>query len=66
VAPCSTTLTTRAVLFCDDRGQRVAAGSLSSARVVRTSRPGRAQVLAEVAQISPLMPGFNTNGANCL
>jgi len=65
VAPCSTTLTTRAVLFCDDRGQRMAAGSLSSARVVRTGRPGRAQVLSESAEITPLMAGFNANGASC-
>ena len=65
VAPCSTTLTTRAVLFCDDRGQKVAAGALSTTRVVRTARTGRAQTLVEVAEISPLMAGFNANGANC-
>jgi len=33
------------VLFCDDRGRRVAAGSLSSARAVRVDAPGRAVVL---------------------
>jgi len=38
---------TRAVLFCDDRGRRAAAGSLSSARSVRIDRPGRAQVRFE-------------------
>ena len=65
VAPCSTTLTTRAVLFCDDRGQRLAAGSLSSARIVRTSRVGRPQVLVEKADITTLMPGFTAGGANC-
>ncbi len=37
----------RAVLFCDDRGRRVAAGSLSSARAVRIDRPGRGLVLQE-------------------
>lgn len=56
----------RAVLLCDDRGQGVAAGSLSRTRVVRTDRPGRARVLQEVADITPLMAGFNLGGANCL
>jgi type IV fimbrial biogenesis protein FimT len=42
----------RQVLFCDDRGRRVAAGSLSAARVVRIDRPGRGQVLQEVANIN--------------
>ncbi len=55
----------RAVLFCDDRGLRVAAGTLSTARVVRTRGPGRAQVLQQVADITPLMAGFNP-AANCL
>ena len=65
VAPCSTTLTTRAVLLCDERGQRIAAGDLSSARIVRTSRVGRPQVLAEQSDITGLMPGFTAGGANC-
>ncbi len=34
----------RAVLFCDDRGRRVASGSLSSARVVSIDNIGRGQV----------------------
>jgi Tfp pilus assembly protein FimT len=42
----------RAFLTCDDRGRRAAAGSLSSARVVRIDRPGRAQVLRETAQVN--------------
>jgi type IV fimbrial biogenesis protein FimT len=61
VAPC--VMANRVVLFCDDRGQRIAAGALSSARIVRTSPAGRAQVLAESPQITALMPGFT--GANC-
>ena len=53
---CPTVLTvTRTVLFCDDRGRRVAAGSLSAARVVRIDRPGRGQVLQETAVINPLI-----------
>jgi prepilin-type N-terminal cleavage/methylation domain-containing protein len=38
-----------AFLFCDDRGQRIAAGSLSSARFVRVDRFGRGQVQSELA-----------------
>ena len=38
-----------AFLFCDDRGQRIAAGGLSSARFVRVDRFGRGQVQAELA-----------------
>ena len=39
----------RPCLFCDDRGRRVAAGSLSSARVVRVDRPGPRPSAAEHA-----------------
>jgi type IV fimbrial biogenesis protein FimT len=42
----------RSVLFCDDRGSRMAAGTLSSARAVRIDRPGRGQVLQEVGDIA--------------
>ena len=38
-----------AFLFCDDRGQRIAAGGLSSARFVRVDRFGRGQVQSELA-----------------
>ncbi len=37
----------RAVLFCDDRGRRVAAGSLSSARAVKVDRLGRGLVFQQ-------------------
>jgi type IV fimbrial biogenesis protein FimT len=63
VAPCVSA--NRAVLFCDDRGQRIAAGALSSARIVRTNPAGRAQALAERSQLTGLMLGFTANGANC-
>jgi type IV fimbrial biogenesis protein FimT len=52
----------RNVLLCDDRGRRVAAGSLSSARVVRIDRPGRGQVLQETAEIDPVITAL---GATC-
>ena len=52
----------RSVLFCDDRGRRVAAGSLSSARVVQIDRPGRGQVLAETAPINVIIDAL---GADC-
>jgi type IV fimbrial biogenesis protein FimT len=47
----------RSLLFCDDRGRRVAAGSLSSARVVRIDLPGRGQVLQEAAAINAEIAG---------
>jgi hypothetical protein len=46
---------TLSILLCDDRGRRVAAGSLSSARVVQIDRPGRGQVLTETAQVDPVI-----------
>jgi len=46
---------TRAVLYCDDRGRAVAPGALSSARVVRIDRPGRAQVLQEQAGVDTVI-----------
>jgi Tfp pilus assembly protein FimT len=55
----------RAVLFCDDRGERRAAGDLSSARLVLTGRSGRPQALAERTAFTPFMAGFNTGGAGC-
>ena len=51
------------VLLCDDRGRRVAAGSLASARVVRTTRTGRPQVLSEFADVDPFVPAFNPAAA---
>ena len=56
--------TDQIVLLCDDRGPGVAAGSLASARVVRTGRSGRPQVLSEAPVVDPLIPAFNP-GANC-
>ena len=47
----------RAVLFCDDRGRRVAAGSLSSARVVSIDLPGRGTVRQDVADVTGLITG---------
>jgi type IV fimbrial biogenesis protein FimT len=42
----------RALLFCDDRGRRRAAGDLSAARAVQIQRSGRAQVVQEEGQIN--------------
>lgn len=52
VAGCNALLMVRLVLFCDDRGRRQTAGSMSSARVVRIDRPGRAQVFPETANVN--------------
>ena len=56
---------TRALLFCDDRGRRAAAGSLSSARVVRIDRPGRAQALQETVDVNNWAAGLILAGAIC-
>jgi type IV fimbrial biogenesis protein FimT len=45
----------RNILFCDDRGRRVASGGLSSARIVQIDRLGRAQVLVEKAVVDPVI-----------
>ena len=50
------------MLLCDDRGQRVAAGSLSSARVVFINRQGRAQVLSEMGPVSVQAAAFMIAG----
>jgi type IV fimbrial biogenesis protein FimT len=55
----------RAVLLCDDRGRRAAAGSLSSARVVLVNRPGRAHVLSETAAVDVWAAGLVAAGATC-
>jgi Tfp pilus assembly protein FimT len=55
---------TRAVLFCDDRGRAAASGGLSSARVVRIDRPGRAQVLTETSQVNTMITALASGGVN--
>src|SRR5690606_39761942 len=52
----------RTVLFCDDRGNRSAAGR-SSARVVRIDATGRGQVLAEIDAIATAIGAID--GADC-
>lgn len=52
----------RAILFCDDRGRRRAAGALSSARIVRIDRPGRAQVLQEEANVNAWIVALAAGG----
>ncbi len=54
--------TPRDVLYCDDRGRRVAAGSLSSARIVTINPTGRGQVLQETTDIDPRIAG---TGGTC-
>lgn len=49
----------RSIALCDDRGRRVAAGSLSSARVVQIDRPGRAQALSESAAVDPILTALD-------
>ena len=52
-APCATTFVDgpQFMLYCDDRGRRPAAGSLSSARAIRIDPTGRGVVLTETAQV---------------
>jgi hypothetical protein len=52
----------RVIVFCDDRGRRVAAGSLSSARAVTIDRPGRGQVWQETADVNG---AIGVAGATC-
>jgi prepilin-type N-terminal cleavage/methylation domain-containing protein len=52
----------RSIALCDDRGRRIAAGALSSARAVQIDRPGRAQALSEAAAVDPILDAL---GANC-
>jgi hypothetical protein len=40
------------VLYCDERGNRVTHGGVSTARAVRIDRTGRGQVVREIAQIT--------------
>jgi type IV fimbrial biogenesis protein FimT len=54
----------RAILFCDDRGRRRAAGALSAARIVRIDRPGRAQVLVEEAAVNNFVAALALGGIN--
>lgn len=53
----------RVVLFCDDRGNRAAAGQ-SSARAVRIDATGRAQVFSEIDDISAALADIG-GGAAC-
>jgi type IV fimbrial biogenesis protein FimT len=62
-APCNPN--ERAVLFCDDRGRRMASGTLSTARVVLTNRLGRAQVLSETGPVNTWAAALAVGGANC-
>ena len=62
-APC--TANERIVLFCDDRGLRMAAGTLSSARIVLTNRLGRSQVLSEVGVVNGRADDLTIAGADC-
>jgi type IV fimbrial biogenesis protein FimT len=62
-APCNPA--ERAVLLCDDRGRRIAAGTLSTARVVLTNRLGRAQVLSETGPVNTWGAALAAGGANC-
>jgi type IV fimbrial biogenesis protein FimT len=54
----------RMVVFCDDRGRRVASGSLSSARVVRVDRLGRAQVQSDEVAVSNVITTLPVGGVN--
>lgn len=54
----------RTVLLCDERGRRQTSGSLSAARVVRIDRPGRGQVLSEMADVAAAIGPDATQQAN--
>lgn len=50
------------VLYCDERGNRLAGGGVSTARVVRIDALGRGQVVDTVADITPIVGAL---GAAC-
>jgi type IV fimbrial biogenesis protein FimT len=50
------------VLYCDERGNRLTHGNLSTARVVRIDRTGRGQVVREIALVTPVVAAL---GAAC-
>jgi type IV fimbrial biogenesis protein FimT len=54
----------RTVVFCDDRGRRIASGALSSARVVRVDRLGRAQVQSDDAAVTNVIVNLPGGGVN--
>jgi prepilin-type N-terminal cleavage/methylation domain-containing protein len=49
----------RSILLCDDRGSRMAGGTLSSARAVQIDRPGRPQALSEVAAVNAVIAALD-------
>lgn len=49
-------------LYCDDRGNRLSAGDISTARVVRIDALGRGQVVRTVNEIAPVVAAL---GATC-
>ena len=55
------------VLYCDDRGNRAAAGQLSTARVVHIDAVGRGQVLQELPDVTNAIanPPLASVGPNC-
>lgn len=55
-------ISVRNILYCDERGNRGAAGSLSTARVVRIDPTGRGQVLRTVDELTPIIAAL---GAAC-
>lgn len=62
---CATTWnagTQQVFVFCDDRGNRLAAGRLGAARAIRVEGTGRGTVLQEQAQIAPAV---TLTGATC-
>jgi type IV fimbrial biogenesis protein FimT len=54
-AMCGAAAAARVILLCDDRGRRVAGGALSSARVVRVDRLGRAHAMSETNLVNPVI-----------
>jgi len=55
-------LSARTLLYCDARGNTVAAGTQSAARAIRVAPTGRGTVIREVAQIAPIVAAL---GAAC-
>lgn len=50
------------VVFCDDRGNRTAAGGGSAARALRIEATGRAQVLRGIQNVTDALTAINASG----
>lgn len=54
------------ILYCDDRGNRAAAGGVSAARAIRVENTGRAEVLREIADVTTALNDITGAGVGAV